>query len=249
MDQEIESRSLLFAAIIFVWEMLKKIFLEEGIFLGHFYVKQSSEFLKTIKPEWNDLVEKPLQEKIFYSFHSQFSIQDIFPYQDELSEGIETEKFSLSFLIQPDLFLRVRPGNNKRVTGKLSGAGISYKSINEDCIALPNSSKINEVVELDKEAVVQDYNSQRIGAFIQLQTKNNKRQPTVWDCCAASGGKSIMAYDINPNIELTVSDKRESILENLHKRFAKAGIKKYHSFVADLSNGQQRPNAKQSLIL
>ena len=38
----------------------------------------------------------------------------------------------------------------------------------EDCIALPNSSKIDAVIDLDKEAVVQDYNSQRVGEFIKL---------------------------------------------------------------------------------
>ena len=43
-----------------------------------------------------------------------------------------------------------------------------------------------------------------------------------------------MAYDINPNIDLIVSDVRESIVANLKKRFEKAGIKKYKSFAADL---------------
>ncbi len=217
---------------------VKNFSVEERIALATFLCEtKSSDFLKTIKPEWNDLAEEPIKEKLSIVF-PQFSIQNIFPYKDELSEGIDAEKFNASFLIQPDLFLRVRPGNNKRVTGKLAGAGISYKLINENCIVLPNSSKINDVLELDKEAVVQDYNSQRVAEFIQLKTTNHKLQTSVWDCCAASGGKSIMAYDINPNIELTVSDKREPILENLKKRFAKAGIKKYHSFVADLSNNQ-----------
>ena len=45
-----------------------------------------------------------------------------------------------------------------------------------------------------------------------------------------------MAYDLNENIELTVSDVRESILSNLKKRFEKAGIKKYHSFTRDISS-------------
>ena len=47
-----------------------------------------------------------------------------------------------------------------------------------------------------------------------------------------------MAYDINPTIKLTVSDKRKSILKNKNQRFATAGIKNYHSFVADLSGDQ-----------
>ena len=228
----------------------KNISSEERIVLATFLCEnRSSEFLQAIKPEWNVVIELSLKEKLSV-VSPQFSIQNIFPFKDELSEGIDTEKFNASFLIQPDLFLRVRPGNDKRVAGKLAGAGLQYKLINENCIALPNSSKINEVLELDKEAVVQDLNSQRIADFIQLQTKKDKRQPTVWDCCAASGGKSIMVFDINPNIELTVSDKRESILENLKKRFAAAGIKKYHSFIADLSTDDwQKETKKFDLII
>ncbi|HUS03669.1 MAG TPA: methyltransferase domain-containing protein [Chitinophagaceae bacterium] len=207
-----------------------------------------SAFLESLKPEWSSFIEKPLAEKLSI-LHSPFSIQNIFPFKDEISEGIDVEKFNLSFLIQPDLFLKIRPGNIKRVTGKLSGAGLSYKIVSEDCIAIPNSSKVDAVIELDKEAVVQDYNSQKVAGFIQLKAKNNK-QPTVWDCCAASGGKSIMAYDINPNIELTVSDKRQSILENLKKRFAVAGIKKYYPFIADITTDNwQKETKKFDLII
>ena len=137
---------------------------------------------------------------------------------------------------QPLLYLRIRPGKKKAVSSKLENASIAFDFIGDDCIALANSSKIDEVIELNKEAVVQDYNSQRIGELFQSvkhQTSNSKL--SVWDCCAASGGKSILAYDILPNILLTVSDVRESILRNLKKRFGQAGISNYKSFVADLS--------------
>ncbi len=229
----------------------KNISVEEKILLGFFLCEtQPSEFFKSLKSEWNDLIEKPVKEKLSI-VNSQFSIENIFPFKDDLSQGIDAKKFSLSFLVQPDLFLRIRPGNHKKVTGKLAGAGLNYKVVSENCIALPNASKVDTVIELDKEAVVQDYNSQRVGELIQLAT-DNEQQATfkVWDCCAASGGKSIMAYDINPQIELTVSDKRASILDNLHKRFASAGIKKYNSFVADLSTDNcQLPTNKFDLII
>lgn len=166
-------------------------------------------------------------------------IKNIFPFRDELSGGINADKFNLSFLIQPKMYLRIRPGNEKRVTGKLSGAGIEYEKIAENCIALANASKLNSIIELDKEAVVQDYNSQRVGEFMLVPGRQPFAQ--VWDCCAASGGKSILAFDRIPNIKLTVSDKRESILQNLKKRFATVGIKKYLSFVADLATGNGLP--------
>jgi 16S rRNA (cytosine967-C5)-methyltransferase len=53
------------------------------------------------------------------------------------------------------------------------------------------------------------------------------------------------------NIRLTVSDTRKNILENLKKRFTKAGIKNYHSFVSDLSisRPQQSILEKQDLII
>ena len=57
----------------------------------------------------------------------------------------------------------------------------------------------------------------------------------VWDACAASGGKSIMAKDRLGKIRLTVSDVRESILHNLKKRFSEAGIGNFQTLVADLA--------------
>src|SRR6185503_19320229 len=105
--------------------------------------------------------------------------------------------------------------------------------------SVPNSSKIDEIIELDSEAVIQDHNSQQTGRFIgsALATPPNDKF-VVWDCCAGSGGKSIMVYDIDPNISLTVSDVRESILSNLKKRFQQAGIKNYQSFITDLASNR-----------
>jgi 16S rRNA (cytosine967-C5)-methyltransferase len=45
-----------------------------------------------------------------------------------------------------------------------------------------------------------------------------------------------MAKDILGNIELTVSDVRESIIVNLERRFKTAGIDHYDDFVSDLSH-------------
>ena len=121
-----------------------------------------------------------------------------------------------------------------KVQHKLRQAGIDFEIKGNDCLALPNSSKINELIELNAEAVVQDLNSQRVLELLPEELKSRKKLEA-WDCCAASGGKSILLHDRFPQSRLTVSDVRESILVNLKKRFQQAGIKYYKSFVADLS--------------
>ncbi|MES1222510.1 MAG: methyltransferase domain-containing protein [Bacteroidota bacterium] len=206
---------------------------EERILAGLFLCSSgSNDILQNLKAEWNELVEFPLEKKLLIIDFSLL-IPEIFPWNDELSDGIDHEKFCSSFLIQPDLFLRLRPGYENIVKEKLSASAIDFREINPSCLALPNTSKVDDIIELDKEAVVQDYNSQGVGEFFPPTIDSSPL--TVWDCCAGSGGKSIMAYDINPDIELTVSDIRESILSNLKKRFTKAGIKRYNSFITDLT--------------
>lgn len=188
--------------------------------------------LDALKPSWGEKVLLPVEEKLAI-IEGKEIINNIFPWNELLSAGIDHLQFCKSLLIQPDLFLRIRSGKTEQVQLKLQQADIIFSRPNATCIALDNRTKIDELIILDKEAVVQDYNSQKVGDFLSLLPVQNKRR--VWDCCAASGGKSIMAVDMLGDIKLTVSDIRESILINLRKRFATAGIKEYNSFVADLS--------------
>jgi 16S rRNA (cytosine967-C5)-methyltransferase len=201
--------------------------------------------LQALHAEWNEKAGISIDEKLELL---QLNIGELFPLNDSLSDGIEKELFFKSHFQQPDLFLRVRPGMKQIVVEKLGKAGLSYELKSEDCIALPNNTKIDEVLLLNKEVVVQDWSSQKVTSFLdsarnEIQTlrlrSGLERQPSaikVWDCCAASGGKSIMVKDILDDVELTVSDVRESILMNLKKRFAEAGITNYKSIVVDLSN-------------
>ncbi|MBK9485406.1 MAG: Fmu (Sun) domain-containing protein [Chitinophagaceae bacterium] len=207
---------------------------EEKIIVAVFLCEEkSSDFLQFHKPEWNEIITKPLDEKIAIA---GFTAEDVFPWAEELSSGIDAELFRHSFFKQPDLFLRIRPGNKETVVKKLQDAGIGFVMINDNCIALPNSTKIDNLLETDKEVVVQDFNSQQVLDFFKDEARHIVDPVSVWDCCAASGGKSILAYDtFYGKIDLTVSDIRESILSNLKNRFETAGIKNYKSFIADLT--------------
>ncbi|MBK7308627.1 MAG: Fmu (Sun) domain-containing protein [Chitinophagaceae bacterium] len=207
---------------------------EEKIIVAVFLCEEkSNDFLQFHKPEWNEIITKPLAEKIAIA---GFTAEDVFPWAEELSSGIDAELFRHSFFKQPDLFLRIRPGNKETVVKKLQDAGIGFVMINDNCIALPNSTKIDNLLETDKEVVVQDFNSQQVLDFFKDEARHIVDPVSVWDCCAASGGKSILAYDtFYGKIDLTVSDIRESILSNLKNRFETAGIKNYKSFIADLT--------------
>jgi 16S rRNA (cytosine967-C5)-methyltransferase len=224
---------------------------EERIIVALFLCSNSpGELLANLKPDWNEKVMLSVEEK-YSMLNAQDSINNIFPFIDELSEGINADEFSKSFLLQPDLFLRIRPNRKEKVLEKLAASGLKYKVITDDCLSLSNNSKVENIVELNKEVVVQDYNSQRVGELL----KNHKHQAAnyklkVWDCCAASGGKSILIKDILGDIELTVSDVRESILFNLKQRFKEAGIKNYQTFISDLSAVNcQLPTVNFDLII
>lgn len=215
---------------------------EEKILKGLFLcLDRPVELLQELRPDWNKSAGASPAEKLVL-LHSSKSTRELFPWVSELSEGMDAELFAGSFLTQPDLFLRIRPGHQQDVLGKLTTAGIPFRVTNEICVTLPNSVKVDGVIELNREAVVQDHSSQRIGEFLQLIKRPGDILLKVWDCCAASGGKSILAKDILGDMELTVSDVRENILANLKKRFETAGIKNYRSFLADLTN-DSRPDS------
>ncbi len=201
---------------------------------------EPGEWAALFEQGWLDEWTPVLQQRIDFikTIEPVFTTTAIFPWIDELSSGIGAAAFAAAHLIQPDLFLRIRPGQEVPVVKKLTAASIPFQQLSATCLALANASKIDTVIAIDKEAVIQDYNSQRIADFLQLTMHQGATGSpvTTWDCCAASGGKSILAKDILKNISLTVSDIRPSILRNLAQRFEKAGIKNYHSFVADLAN-------------
>ena len=179
----------------------------------------------------------------FYPFH----IETIFFSNDWLSHDIDSSSFNISHLVQPDLFIRIRPGKEKIVNDKLRQNNIVFEQVNEHCLAVNNSTKTDSIINLNEEVVIQDYSSQQIASFFSLLTLS--KQPSVWDCCAASGGKSILVYDCLPTVKITVSDIRESIIHNLNQRFRQAGIQHYQSFIADISSPQFLSGQQYDLVI
>jgi 16S rRNA (cytosine967-C5)-methyltransferase len=221
-----------------------------GLFLCQ---DQPLELLNYFDPELDKQVSLPLDEKIArYQATPDgagFRPEEIFPWKDQLSPGIDHLAFCLSFLRQPDLFLRIRPGHETTVRQKLAGASPALGAahivlaapafIPPATIRLPNGFKVEDYFTPDREVVIQDYNSQRVAEFLQPGSRASATPGPApeyfWDACAASGGKSILAHDLYPKMELFVSDIRDTILRNLRSRFKTADIKKYHAFLLDLA--------------
>lgn len=214
-------------------EAFKSFSEEERLLIGQFLCHEESLFIKEIKPEWNDNSFSSLNEKIEFLVAGETGA--IFSLADEITPEIEKEDFQLSFLQQPDLFLRIRPEKEQTVFKKLAEAGIIFSN-DGNCVRLTNNTKADAILSMDEEVIVQDVSSQKVLEPLLSQHSHLKHQFSAWDCCAASGGKTILLHDTYPKAKLTVSDIRESILVNLKNRLKRAGITSYRSVVADVSS-------------
>ncbi|GAA4323758.1 Fmu (Sun) domain-containing protein [Flaviaesturariibacter amylovorans] len=207
---------------------------EERIALGWLLTEQDpASPLWAWKPEWALLPDRNSTERL-QAIDPDADPLAIFPLHRHLSREIDSKAFSAAHLVQPSVFLRLRPGQEEPVKRKLDAGGIPLTVINDHCLEVPQGSKVDAVIELDREAIVQDRNSQRVPEQLMEAVPVGKKF-TLWDCCAASGGKSILAWDHWSDVQLTASDIRETILHNLRQRFKRAGISNYQSFVADVA--------------
>ncbi|SFD10101.1 16S rRNA (cytosine967-C5)-methyltransferase [Chitinophaga sp. CF118] len=198
----------------------------KGTFLCEF---DKNELLQFFRPEWNEKIQLSLGEKLtMLSFDGQPG--DIFPFVSLLSKEIDAAAFAYSFFVQPYLFIRTRNNKQAAVMQLLQQAGITFTTSGTDTIILPNSTKIDSIITDKSWYEIQDLSSQKVGALF-----HPKAGEAWWDCCAASGGKSIMLIDKQPNVKLLVSDVRASIIQNLHQRFKEAGIRGYEDVLLDLT--------------
>lgn len=182
---------------------------------------------------WSDSIDQRLE--FVKTAFPDFQLEQVFPWLDQMGQEIDQIAFLKSAFVQPDLFIRIRPGQSKNVIQKIADQQIPFLQIGAYCLALPSTSKLEGIVAMDQELVVQDASSQSIAQLLQQIRFEQKKRIAFWDCCAASGGKTILAQDILGNLDITVSDIRASILHNLSHRFQRAGIMHFHPMVTDLS--------------
>lgn len=218
--------------------ILSNLHQEERLAIAEFLCNsQPNSFLAHFNPNLDAKAELSLKEKIkiVKTEYPDFNLSDVFPFHQHLSPEIDADEFYLSFFIQPDLFIRIKQGEEKNIQKVLASSDVKHSIIEHQTIAFSNGTKLEEIIPDKGNYEIQDLSSQRVGEYF----KPNKWDKW-WDCCAASGGKSLMLHDQQPDIKLLVSDNRESILLNLQQRFALARIRDYQRKVLDLTQNQNQ---------
>jgi 16S rRNA (cytosine967-C5)-methyltransferase len=213
----------------------------ERILAGHLLCADDPRpLIEVERPSWLPCLEGDLERRIdcLSSVQPGFDLRNLFPLPDELSADIDRHTFILSHLRQPDLFIRLRPRAMKSVRDRIENSGIPYRYIGDAAVALPNGTDTSRFGEPDRDFVIQDLSSQRTAGF--MPEAAGLPSPSIWDACAGSGGKSLLAFDRFPRARIRATDTREAILTNLEGRFRSAGIRDYEASITDLTQTDNR---------
>ncbi len=214
-----------------IGKALETVDFEVRLAAAEFLCSADSAIVQSLFPQLYPYHAAPVSEKVnLLEKHVGFHLDDVFPYANYLSDSIERNAFLLSLFEQPDLFIRLRRGNQKEVLQVLDREGITYQQLSEFTVGLPNGTALHRIPAIAGKYEVQDFSSQQTVNYFEA-AKGEKW----WDACSGSGGKSLLLLDRHPGVDLLVSDTRSSILRNLDERFETAGIKSYRKKIIDLT--------------
>lgn len=176
--------------------------------------------------------ELSLKERIII-VHAALGSDDlggVFPFQSQLTAGIDRIMLAESMLSQPNVFIRVKRGFESKVQNELNAKNISFQKTDlENCWMLPAATNLQELKSFSAGFFeVQDYGSQAVANLVPAQ-----KGESWWDTCCGAGGKSLYLADKFPGIKLLCTDKRESILVNLKERVARGKNRGLTSLVLD----------------
>ncbi len=209
-----------------------------GAFLSN---RLPDDFFFSLKPEWLPMKSGSTEERMhWFEQHTPIRFIHRFP----LTEGLSEHAYRQHLFSKPGLFIRVRK-NRKEIEARLQQQGISFHEIGEHGLQFEHGTRLQDILPAS-DYVVQDWASQQCGFYLQ-----GKEGESWWDCCAGSGGKSILLLDQSPPVQLLVSDKRKGIINNLHLRMKQYGYTgNYRSEIIDLEDPDAvLPEEKFDVIL
>jgi 16S rRNA (cytosine967-C5)-methyltransferase len=179
-------------------------------------------------------IERDIAEKLIIvrKKFPAFSTKLIFQMYELLSPEIDSEKWALSFLEKPRVWIRIRNSFRNKIIDELKGKAISFLEDDDSFILSFDPAVPLEKTESFSRGFfeIQDKSSQCTKQFF-----NPKQGDHWWDACAGSGGKSLLLIEECPEIKIYATDVRSSILENYSARVEKTGFKAFRTQVIDLT--------------
>lgn len=203
----------------------------DRLVLGEFLCASESDLVEAENPLLASYLAAPLEDKIaLLEEQGAFRLTHLFPFSRLLSPLIDPLAFTRQFLVQPDLFVRMRRGKEKEVMRILEKHQVAFERRDEQTLVLANGTSLTQIKALRGLVEVQDWSSQQSLANVSAGQGEHW-----WDACSGAGGKSLLLLDKFPTVNLLVSDVRNSVLKNLDDRFEAAGIVNYRRKIMDLT--------------
>ncbi len=211
--------------------------IKDRLMIANFLCQNKNDsFLASIfeNSRFQNLLELPFSDKLEFisKEHQQLSTEKLFSFIPDFSQGINATEFYRSFFTQPLLWVRVKKGRMQQVIEELEENNVNYYRSEEfpNTLSFINGTSL-ETLKSKQNGLfeIQDLSSQLTGGYFEAKSGENW-----WDCCAASGGKSLLLCDGVSGIKILATDTRETILTNLKNRFHQAGIKNFEVIRADL---------------
>lgn len=163
------------------------------------------------------------------------------PTQHLLSTEIDYTTYCTQLLQQPSTYLRIRPNKAAAVEAALAQQQIPYTVVEPTCLAVAPNTAVQQVLTINKQVVVQDWGSQQVATLFTWLPARYKTMPIqIWDVCAASGGKTLLAIDYFQQAKVFATDVRPQILRNYTTRMQEAGFSQYQTLAVDVSAGNAK---------
>jgi 16S rRNA (cytosine967-C5)-methyltransferase len=212
--------------------------IEEKIAIAHIICNSVADDFYTF---WHDKLQLPAallnsdaaSKNIAATSNNLFKgMKAQFPFAENISAEIDNDAFLHSHLLQPYTWIRCKRNNINTVKEELTALGISFYTTpySEAALGFDKHIDFQQMKCFEKGFFeIQDLSSQLTGTLYEPTQQQNW-----WDCCAASGGKSLLLKDIESTIKLMATDTRTTIIENLKNRFKKANITNFDIGIIDL---------------
>lgn len=169
---------------------------------------------------------------------------DIFPHKDWVSPGIDFDAWARGMLLMRPAYLSVKKTCLEKTMDWLRSHEISYETVSDDCLKVKADSKCDELVEKGWVWIMDASSSM---AADSVDVKSGEK---IWDACSGAGGKALfLTNKLEGRLDLTCSDLRFSVLENLKARFYATGLKMPRIELADLNEPFQLKDKYDKIIL